>query len=123
MATPELSFHGLLDARFFDEKLELGARATFYKAYESPLRKNNDASVNKGYYLNVPLAWDDTWIFDAYARYQVDDYNTVEFVGSNLSNQFYIDPLTRSAMAAPGRTMKLVGPLNFKQNLIPSTHT
>ncbi len=77
------------------------------KAYESPLRKNNDASVNKGYYLNVPLAWDDTWIFDAYARYQVDDYNTVEFVGSNLSNQFYIDPLTRSAMAAPGRTMKI----------------
>ena len=45
--------------------------------------------------------------FDAYARYQVDDYNTVEFVGSNLSNQFYIDPLTRSAMAAPGRTMKI----------------
>ncbi|WP_319641437.1 TonB-dependent receptor domain-containing protein [Acinetobacter baumannii] len=107
MATPELSFHGLLGARFFDEKLELGARAIFYKAYESPLRKNNDASVNKGYYLNVPLAWDDTWIFDAYARYQVDDYNTVEFVGSNLSNQFYIDPLTRSAMAAPGRTMKI----------------
>ncbi|PUV03026.1 hypothetical protein DCD95_19910, partial [Acinetobacter baumannii] len=48
MATPELSFHGLLGARFFDEKLELGARAIFYKAYESPLRKNNDASVNKG---------------------------------------------------------------------------
>ncbi|MEO3357979.1 TonB-dependent receptor [Acinetobacter haemolyticus] len=107
MSTPELSAHALFGARFFDEALELGARATFYKAYESPLRKNNDDSVNKGYYLNVPLAWDDTWIFDAYARYQVDTYNTVEFVGNNLSNQFYIDPLTRSAMAAPGRTLKI----------------
>jgi len=91
MSTPELSAHALLGARFLDERLELGARAT----------------INKGYYLNVPLAWDDTWIFDAYARYQVDTYNTVEFVGNNLSNQFYIDPLTRSAMAAPGRTLKV----------------
>jgi len=107
MSTPELSAHALLGARFLDERLELGARATFYKGYESPLRKNNDAGINKGYYLNVPLAWDDTWIFDAYARYQVDTYNTVEFVGNNLSNQFYIDPLTRSAMAAPGRTLKV----------------
>lgn len=107
MSTPELSAHALLGARFLDERFELGARATFYKGYESPLRKNNDESVNKGYYLNVPLAWDDTWIFDAYARYQVDTYNTVEFVGNNLLNQFYIDPLTRSAMAAPGRTLKV----------------
>lgn len=107
MSTPELSANALLGARFLEERLELGARATFYKGYESPLRKNNDEGVNKGYYLNVPLAWDDTWIFDAYARYQVDTYNTVEFVGNNLSNQFYIDPLTRSAMAAPGRTLKV----------------
>lgn len=107
MSTPELSAHVLLGARFLDERLELGARATFYKGYESPLRKNNDAGINKGYYLNVPLAWDDTWLFDAYARYQIDTYNTVEFVGNNLSNQFYIDPLTRSAMAAPGRTLKV----------------
>lgn len=107
MSTPELSAHALLGARFLDERLELGARANFYKGYESPLRKNNDAGINKGYYLNVPLAWDDTWLFDAYARYQIDTYNTVEFVGNNLSNQFYIDPLTRSAMAAPGRTLKV----------------
>ncbi|MCH7336376.1 TonB-dependent receptor [Acinetobacter sp. NIPH 2699] len=107
MSTPELSAHALFGARFFDEALELGTRATFYKGYESPLRKNNDSGINQGYYLNVPLAWDDTWIFDAYARYQVDPYNTVEFVGNNLSNQFYIDPLTRSAMAAPGRTLKV----------------
>lgn len=107
MATPKISFHGLFGARFFDEKLELGARATFYKGYESPIRTGGDSSINQGYYLSVPLAWDDTWIFDAYARYQIDEYNTFELVGNNVTNQFYIDPLTRSAMAAPGRTLKM----------------
>ncbi|OUY06506.1 TonB-dependent receptor [Acinetobacter populi] len=107
MATPKLSFNGLIGARFFDERLEFGARATFYKKYESYLRKEGSLDLNAGYYLNVPLAWDDTWIFDAYANYQINEQARVELVGTNLSNQFYIDPLTRSAMAAPGRTFKL----------------
>ncbi|OEY96151.1 outer membrane receptor protein [Acinetobacter qingfengensis] len=113
MATPEISFNGLLGARFFDEKLELGARATFYKKYESYLRRNGSLDLNAGYYLNVPLAWDDTWIFDAYANYQVNEKARVELIGTNLTNQFYIDPLSRSAMAAPGRTFKLAFTYNF----------
>ncbi|WP_420535158.1 TonB-dependent receptor [Acinetobacter populi] len=107
MATPELSFNGLIGARFLGERLELGARATFYKKYESYLRKEGSLEIDAGYYLNVPLAWDNTWIFDAYANYQINEQARVELVGTNLSNQFYIDPLTRSAMAAPGRTFKL----------------
>jgi hemoglobin/transferrin/lactoferrin receptor protein len=107
MATPEISFNGLFGVRLLDEKLELGARATYYKGYESYLRKNNDVDVNKGYYLNVPLAWDDTWLFDAYANYRINEQATVELVGTNITNQYYIDPLTRSAMAAPGRTLKM----------------
>ncbi|SPL71904.1 TonB-dependent receptor [Acinetobacter stercoris] len=107
MATPEVSIHALLGTRLMDERLELGSRITYHKAYQSPLRKENVAGLNEGYYFNVPLAWDDIWLLDAYARYQVDRYNTVELIGTNLTNQFYIDPLTRSAMAAPGRTMKI----------------
>ena len=107
MATPEISFNGLFGIRLLDEKLELGARATYYKGYESYLRKNGDLDVNAGYYLNVPLAWDDTWLFDAYANYRINEQATVELVGTNITNQYYIDPLTRSAMAAPGRTLKM----------------
>lgn len=107
MATPELSFNGLFGVRLLDEKLELGARATYYKGYESYLRKNGDLGINSGYYLNVPLAWGDTWLFDAYANYQINEQAKVELVGTNITNQYYIDPLTRSAMAAPGRTLKL----------------
>ncbi|AXY56219.1 TonB-dependent receptor [Acinetobacter chinensis] len=107
MATPELSFNGLFGVRLLDEQLELGARATYYKGYESYLRKNGDLDLNAGYYLNVPLAWDDTWLFDAYANYRINEQATVELVSNNITNQYYIDPLTRSAMAAPGRTIKM----------------
>lgn len=107
MATPEISFNGLFGVRLLDEQLELGARATYHKGYESYLRKNGDLDVNAGYYLNVPLAWDDTWLFDAYANYRINEQATVELVGTNITNQYYIDPLTRSAMAAPGRTLKM----------------
>ena len=107
MATPEVSLNGLFGVRLLDEKLELGARATYYKGYESFIRKNGALAVQAGYYLNVPLTWDSTWLFDAYANYQINPQTKVEFVGTNLSNEFYIDPLTRSAMAAPGRTLKM----------------
>lgn len=90
-----------------DEQLESSARATYYKGYESYLRKNGDLDLNAGYYLNVPLAWDDTWLFDAYANYRINEQATVELVSNNITNQYYIDPLTRSAMAAPGRTIKM----------------
>lgn len=107
MATPKISFNGLFGIRLLDEQLELGARATYYKGYESYLRKNGDLDVNAGYYSNVPLAWDDTWLFDVYANYRINKHATVELVGTNITNQYYIDPLTRSAMAAPGRTLKM----------------
>ena len=30
-----------------------------------------------------------------------------KLVGSNLTDEYYIDPTTRSAVAAPGRALKL----------------
>lgn len=113
MVTPEVSFNALLGVRLLDERLELGTRATYYKGYESYLRKNNDTGINAGYYLNTPLAWDSTWLFDVYSNYKVNEQATVELVGTNITNQYYIDPLTRSAMAAPGRTLKLGLTYNF----------
>ena len=32
---------------------------------------------------------------------------TLELVGINLTDEYYIDPTTRSAVAAPGRALKL----------------
>jgi hemoglobin/transferrin/lactoferrin receptor protein len=46
-------------------------------------------------------------ILDAYINYRLKQDTLFELVGTNLTDEFYIDPLTRSAIAAPGRTFKL----------------
>ena len=45
--------------------------------------------------------------YDAYVSFQPRDDITVELVGSNLTDEYYIDPTSRSAVAAPGRALKL----------------
>lgn len=109
MATPELAINTTVGRRFFDNKLEFGGRITFNKAYDSYVRKSTNLAITAAYqaYVNAPLKWDDTWLFDAYVNYRYRDNTRIELMGSNLGNEFYIDPLTRSPVAAPGRTLKL----------------
>ncbi len=43
---------------------------------------------------------------DAYANYRVNDYITLDLASTNLTDRYYLDPLSRSALPAPGRTIK-----------------
>lgn len=45
--------------------------------------------------------------YDAYVSFRPRDDITLELVGINLTDEYYIDPTTRSAVAAPGRALKL----------------
>lgn len=114
-ATPELSANLSLGGRFMDRRLEIGGRATYYKGYENSdldwyIANSYGAGDNEHgyvYFYNTPYSWGDTLIFDAYVRYKINEIFDVELTGSNLSDQYYVDPATRSAVAAPGRTFKL----------------
>jgi len=59
------------------------------------------------YYANTPMQWGRILTYDAYVSYRPTAAMSIELIGTNLSNLYYIDPLTRSALAAPGRTLKL----------------
>jgi len=59
------------------------------------------------YSLNVPFSWGEIVTADAYVRYRFDDRFSAELVGTNLNDRYYADPLTRSLMPAPGRTVRL----------------
>lgn len=106
MAVPELSANWTVGGRFFQKKLEVGARVVHHSGYE-----NSDYDLYQeqrlGAYFNVPLAWDRITTYDAYVNYRFNDALSAELVGTNLGDLYYVDPLTRSAMAAPGRTLKL----------------
>lgn len=114
-ATPKLSANLSLGQRFMERRLELGGRLTYYKGYDNDdldwyIRnsvQNSNNSTGYVYTFNTPFSWDDTVLVDAYIRYKINNSFDVEFTGSNLTDQYYVDPATRSVVAAPGRTFKL----------------
>jgi len=107
MAIPRYTFNWTVGTRLFDGRLELGSRIVHHAPQESVFKDNyGTQSATISYYLNTPLQWGRITTYDAYATWRVNDRATVEVVGTNLGNLYYIDPLTRSSMLAPGRTLK-----------------
>ncbi|WP_232466730.1 TonB-dependent receptor, partial [Alcaligenes faecalis] len=51
--------------------------------------------------------WNPILVFDAYASYQVQKNLNVDVAISNLTNQYYLDPMARTSMPAPGRTVRV----------------
>lgn len=106
---PEYAISSNLGLRFMEETLEAGTRMR----YTSSVRNNDEAELMKKFpdrYAmanNSPMHWTPAFTADAYASYQVNQNTTVELVVTNLTDRYYIDPLTRSSMPAPGRTFRL----------------
>ncbi|WP_417561443.1 TonB-dependent receptor domain-containing protein [Marinomonas sp.] len=107
MATPVLTTHLTLGARYFERKLEIGSRFTYYSSHEDRFNSNYENPDEITYFINTPLSWDEVLLVDAYVNYQLNDNIDIELTGTNLTDEYYIDPLTRSAIPAPGRTFKL----------------
>jgi hemoglobin/transferrin/lactoferrin receptor protein len=110
-ATPEQTVNWTMGGRFLDRRLEIGGRLTYYSHYNNPffekianLPREQQIDV---YSLNVPFSWGTILTADAYVRYRVNDRFSAELVGTNLNDRYYADPLTRSLMPAPGRTVRL----------------
>ncbi len=106
-ATPKLSANWALGGRLLDRRLELGSQVTYY---------SRDANADLDEYhrhfgidgmMITSFGWGNTLLVNAYANYTVNANLQVEFVAANLTDQYYLDPLTRSQMPAPGRTLKL----------------
>ncbi|HEN3611522.1 TPA: TonB-dependent receptor [Yersinia enterocolitica] len=106
---PKYAISGNLGLRFMEEMLEVGTRMR----YTSSVRNNDEADLMKKFpdrYAmanNSPMHWMPTFTADAYASYQINKNTSLELVVTNLTDRYYIDPLTRSSMPAPGRTFRL----------------
>ena len=55
---------------------------------------------------NYPMRWNSVLTVDAYAKYKITPDVALEVTATNLTNEYYLDPLTRSMMPAPGRAVK-----------------
>jgi hemoglobin/transferrin/lactoferrin receptor protein len=108
-AAPDDSLNASFGARLFDRRLELGPRIVWYSQYKNDLLDTllNSPITVDGYALNVPYSWGRNLTVDAYVRFHVDDRFTAELNGTNLTDHYYSDPLSRTLNPAPGRTLRL----------------
>ena len=108
-AIPTQTLNLTLGGRFFERRLELGTRATWYSKYKNPQLEEFTAPGNtiSGFLSGLPMTFGQTLVLDAYARYNFNDQLTAELVSTNITDQYYADPLGRSLMPAPGRQIRL----------------
>lgn len=106
---PKYSIHTNLGMRFFNESLEIGGRIRYHAKTENKDEANMIHRFGPSYapLNNNPMSWNAVFVTDAYVTYQVNKNLLVELLASNVLNEYYIDPLTRSMMPAPGRSLRL----------------
>ena len=102
---PKYSITANLGIRALDERLELGTRWL----YHSQVKDSRAKSLRDAGFLGSTETnrWNPVLVVDAYASYKVNENLQLELVGTNITDRYYLDPLTRSSMPAPGRTIKL----------------
>ncbi|HCM64476.1 MAG TPA: TonB-dependent receptor [Morganella sp. (in: Bacteria)] len=98
-----------LGGRLLQESLEIGSRWLYHSAVENSQEKRLMTIVPTRYrdFNNFPMRWNSVLTVDAYAKYKVTPDVSLELTATNLTNEYYLDPLTRSMMPAPGRAVKL----------------
>lgn len=99
---PKYSLNLDVGARLFNEDLLVGARAVYHSE-----AKNKDETAMNSWGFNKSNYWNPILVFDAYASYQIQENLNVDIAVSNITNQYYLDPMARTALPAPGRTIRM----------------
>lgn len=105
---PHYSVTFNLGGRLLQESLEIGSRWLYHSAVENSQEKRLMGIVPGKYsdFNNYPMRWNSVLTVDAYAKYKITPDIALELTATNLTNEYYLDPLTRSMMPAPGRAVK-----------------
>lgn len=94
-----------LGSRWFDEKLELGARLTWMGKRNPTPEYDNATAI--GVAGAQPIAWHSYKLLDLFASYKINDSINIDFNVDNLTDQYYLDALSLGLVASPGRTARL----------------
>ncbi|CAM3879456.1 hemoglobin/transferrin/lactoferrin receptor protein [Kerstersia gyiorum] len=117
MVGPRYSITTDLGTRWFNDDLEIGGRLTYHSS-RNQTQEAEFANIEGARWPEVsagnrPIQWHPVAVFDAYVRYRFNDHYAMEVVGTNLSDRYYLDPLTRTMMPAPGRAVRLSATMKF----------
>ena len=104
---PKYSINLDAGVRLLGERLELGLRGIYHSSVNT---KQYDALLQKelGYIFNTsgkPYHWRPSLTWDVYGRYQVHKNLNVNLGITNLTNRYYLDPMSNVPAPGPGRTV------------------
>ena len=104
---PKYSINLDAGVRLLGEQLELGLRGIYHssvntKQYDQLLQKDLGVIFRT---TGKPYHWRPSLIWDVYGRYQLHKNLNVNLGITNLTNRYYLDPMSNVPAPGPGRTV------------------
>ncbi len=104
---PKYSINLDVGVRLLGERLELGLRGIYHssvntKQYDQLLQQDWGSVFNT---TGKPYHWRSSLTWDVYGRYQLHKNLGVNLGITNLTNRYYLDPMSNVPAPGPGRTV------------------
>jgi hemoglobin/transferrin/lactoferrin receptor protein len=100
---PKYQANLTVSQKLFDDALTVGGRVSYTAA-----RAAGHGTPQRGLSTLIALVdWDPYWIVDVFADYKLTENMTAWARIENLTDQYYVDPLSLVNYPAPGRTFRL----------------
>lgn len=123
---PKYSIDLLLGTRLFNERLELGWRSVYHAGAENSQLDDLLAS-EAGPSVTSALArdawfrngnqdgfyWRSVLLHDLYANFEVNKQVALNLGVTNLTDEYYLDPMAKTLLPGPGRTLTAGLKVNF----------
>ena len=97
-----------LSQKLLEDSLTLGARATRYSGRATDAMDGVNGSL-----FVAPVGWHAATLVDLYAHYQLTSDARVSFDIQNVTDQYYIEPLSLAPVPGPGRTVRVMMDYRF----------
>ncbi|MFV0454782.1 MAG: TonB-dependent receptor domain-containing protein [Pseudomonas sp.] len=106
---PKYSINAELGTRLFNERVELGWRAVYHAKAEN---EELDDLLNTSYGKDIwrensmrQMYWHSVLLHDLYARVNLQGNVDVNLGITNLTDRYYMDPMSKIPVPGPGRTL------------------
>ncbi|WP_206603279.1 TonB-dependent receptor domain-containing protein [Campylobacter blaseri] len=99
---PKTTFNATIGTRLFNNKLDLGARYSYYGKRIVSVFSHDEKGGN-----TKSEEWKPYNLVDIYANYKVNDNFTISATLDNVTNRYYLDANNMGLTPAPGRTLHI----------------
>lgn len=106
---PKYSINAELGTRLFNDRVEMGWRGVYHAKAEN---EELDNLLNSSYGHDIwtqnsmrQMYWHSVMLHDLYARVEVQDNVDVNLGITNLTDRYYMDPMSKIPVPGPGRTL------------------